>query len=236
MRTLLFGILILSVLVINGCKLNAVSPKAQDTTVTSFNDGTVYIAQLAELHPLYSEVLKVQKAIESLRSTPDFYLGTGSSGQFITEPTPALNAPGVAWPADLWDIREDEVRDELNTPLLPQTDKLPIDLQSELDWQRARMERDTALELLKARADYEAELVEYVLKLYHDNQDALEAEATSDISEDQNKVRDQLENDIKQLRQMQETRLEELASQLDASSKTYLSQVAGAMELSLIHI
>jgi len=182
-------------------------------------DGHVYLAQLVTGHPLYPDLIRLEKAIQSL-SIPEeavrlhrLSFGDRLRGDYVGGPIHPLS------PVQSWQMRADELARRLALTTEPGLDRLPPDLAASLRWRQAQAQRQTALELLRAESQASRERADAAVELYGRNRERLH---TLNVREDPDaetpdKVRAELEAQLQDIERKHQLRLEKLEKSLSAS-------------------
>ncbi|NSW55814.1 MAG: hypothetical protein HPY44_07375 [Armatimonadetes bacterium] len=188
--------------------------------------GHVYLAQLMVRHPLYPDLVRLERAIQSLQ-TPEpemvletFTAGARIEGEYIAGPVISR------WAVERLVARRDEIVTGLSTVLDPTLASLPEDLASELQWRRDQIQRAARLELLTARADSSRELAEASVRLYRENQERLTSlgEELEGAGENPEDVRAELEEHLAQMRAEHEERLDRLEHTVAQRTQAAIAQ------------
>lgn len=188
--------------------------------------GHVYLAQLMVRHPLYPDLVRLERAIQSLqRPEPEMVLetftsGTRIGGEYIAGPVISR------WPMDRLAARRDEIVSGLSALPEPTLASLPEDLASELQWRRDHIQRAARLELLTARADSSRELADASVKLYRENQERLTSlgEKLEGPGEDPDDVRAELEAHLAQMRNEHQEHLDRLEHAIAERTRAAIAQ------------
>lgn len=198
----------------------------QDTQPGSGFDGHVYLAQLVTKHPLYPDLVRLERAIQALQAPePQMVLDTFSvrtriGGEYIAGPVIAR------WPMDRLSQMRDRVALGLTDLPEPAISALPDDLASELQWRRTQVQRAGRLELLRAQAESSRQLAEASTRLYRENQERLTSlgEKLEGPGESPDEVRAELEARLDEMREEHRGRLARLERSIAERTQATISQ------------